>query len=123
MNLMKKQKTNQKEQRLESEIAKIKQQIVQLDDLRPGTLSQQYNVCGTPGCRCKASPPQKHGPYYQLSLTRRGKSKTRFVRRDELATIKKQLKNYTTLRELVDRWIDLATELSDLNLAGRKAAR
>jgi len=123
MNLMKKQKTNQKEQRLESEIAKIKQQIVQLDDLRPGTLSQQYNVCGTPGCRCKASPPQKHGPYYQLSLTRRGKSKTRFVRRDELATIKKQLKNYTTLRELVDRWIDLATELSDLNLAGRKGVR
>lgn len=123
MNLMKKLKTNQKEQRLESEIAMIKQQIVQLDDLRPGTLSEQYNVCGTPGCRCKASPPQKHGPYYQLSLTRRGKSKTRFVRRDELATIKKQLKNYTTLRELVDRWIDLATELSDLNLAGRKAAR
>ena len=120
---MKKPKQNQKEQRLESEIAKIKQQIVQLDDLRPGTLSEQYNVCGTPGCRCKASPPQKHGPYYQLSLTRRGKSKTRFVRRDELATIKKQLKNYTTLRELVDRWIDLATELSDLNLAGRRGAR
>ena len=120
---MKNPKQNQKEQRLESEIAKIKQQIVQLDDLRPGTLSEQYNVCGTPGCRCKASPPQKHGPYYQLSLTRRGKSKTRFVRRDELARIKKQLKNYTTLRELVDRWIDLATELSDLNLAGRKAAR
>ncbi len=120
---MKNPKQNQKEQRLESEIAKIKQQIVQLDDLRPGTLSEQYNVCGTPGCRCKASPPQKHGPYYQLSLTRRGKSKTRFVRRDELATIKKQLKNYTTLRELVDRWIDLATELSDLNLAGRKGVR
>ena len=123
MNLMKTLKTNQNKQRLENEIAKIKQQIVQLDDLRPGTLSEQYNVCGTPGCRCKASPPQKHGPYHQLSLTRRGKSKTRFVRRDELATIKKQLKNYTTLRELVDRWIDLATELSDLNLAGRKGAR
>ena len=123
MNLMKQPKTNQKEQRLEREIAKIKQQLVQLDDLRPGTLSEQYNVCGTPGCRCKASPPQKHGPYYQLSLTRRGKSKTRFVRRDELATIKTQLKNYATLRELVDRWIDLSTELSDLNLASRKEAR
>ena len=78
MNLMKTLKTNQNKQRLENEIAKIKQQIVQLDDLRPGTLSEQYNVCGTPGCRCKASPPQKHGPYHQLSLTRRGKSKTRF---------------------------------------------
>ena len=120
---MKTSKNNQKQQRLENEIAKIKRQIVQLDDLRPGTLSEQYNVCGTPGCRCKASPPQKHGPYYQLSLTRRGKSKTRFVRREELATIKKQVKNYTTLRALVDRWIDLAAELSELNLASSKAGR
>ena len=123
MKNIKNMKKDPKQQRLEREITKIKRQIVQLDDLRPGTLSEQYNVCGTPGCRCKASPPRKHGPYYQLSLTRRGKSKTRFVRRDELATIKKQIKNYATLRELVDRWIDLATELSELTLANRKGAR
>ena len=113
-------KPNEKKRQLEREIAKIKRQLGQLDELRPGTLSEQYNVCGTPGCRCKASPPQKHGPYHQLSLTRRGKSKTRFVRRDEVATIKNQLQNYATLRELVERWIDLATELSDLNLTLRR---
>ena len=111
--LMEKQRSNSR-RKLETEIAMIKRQIADLEDLRPGTLSKQYNVCGTPGC--KASPPQKHGPYHQLSLTRKGKSKTRFVRREELATIQKQLQNYTELRTLVDRWIDLATELSDLNL-------
>ena len=41
-----------------------------------GSLSRQYNVCSSPGCRCKASPPRKHGPYYQLSYTRNGKSTT-----------------------------------------------
>jgi len=112
--------SSQEQRRLERQIAKIKRQIAQLDGLRPGTLSEQYNVCGTPGCRCKASPPQKHGPYYQLSLTRRRKSKTRFVRRDELPTIRKELDNYATLRALVDRWVDLAIELSDLNLARRR---
>ena len=116
-------KKDQKVHRLESEIVKIKQQLVKLDDLRPGTLSEQYNVCGTPGCRCKATPPQKHGPYHQLSLTRQGKSTTRFVRREEVATVKKQLANYATLRELVDRWIDLAIELSDMELASRKEVR
>ncbi len=121
--MMKTIKKSQEERQLEAEIAKIKRKIVQLDQLRSGTLSEQYNVCGTPGCRCKASPPEKHGPYYQLSLTRGGKSKTRFVRRDEVAIIQKQLQNYTTLRELVERWIDLATELSDLDLARSKAER
>jgi len=41
---------------------------------------EQYNVCGKPGCHCKdAKNPQKHGPYNQLSFTRRGQGGTRFV--------------------------------------------
>ena len=64
---------------LENQIERLKQEIAGLGDLRPGSLSEQYNVCGKAGCRCKASPPQKHGPYYQISYTRKGKSGSRFV--------------------------------------------
>jgi hypothetical protein len=99
---------------LERKIEKIKQELSQLGVLRIGSLSEQYNVCGTPGCRCKASPPEKHGPYYQLSYTRKGKSTTKFVRRENLVTVKKQLQNYARLRTLMDSWIDLSVELSDL---------
>lgn len=108
---------NPRSRSLERQIEKIKEQLVRLDALRMGSLSEQYNVCGTPGCRCKASPPEKHGPYHQLSFTRKGKSTTRFVRRENLATVKKQLRNYARLRTLVDRWIDLASELSNLQLS------
>jgi hypothetical protein len=69
---------NRRESSLEAQIAKLKQEIARLGDLRPGKLSQQYNVCGKADCRCKADPPQKHGPYYQLSFTRNGKSSTQF---------------------------------------------
>lgn len=105
---------------LERQIEKIKRELVQVGALRPGTLSEQYNVCGTPGCRCKASPPEKHGPYYQLSYTRKGKSRTRFVRRENLPEVKKLMRNYARLRSLVDRWIDLAIDLSDLRIAEAK---
>jgi len=105
---------------LESQITKIKGDLDHLGDLRPGSLSEQYNVCGTPGCRCKATPPEKHGPYYQLSYTRKGKSTTRFIRKPNLATVKRQLRNYARLRSLVDRWIDLAIDLSDLQLEEAK---
>lgn len=40
---------------------RIKTQLATLGDLRPGTLTEQYNTCRTPGCRCKADPPQRHG--------------------------------------------------------------
>ena len=88
----------------------------QQKDLRPGSLSTQYNVCGTPGCRCKATPPVKHGPYYQVSFTRKGKSSSKFVKKPDLPEVRKQLKNYERMKLLIDRWIDLATELSTLRL-------
>jgi hypothetical protein len=103
-------------QTLERRIERIRREFATLGDLRPGSLSEQYNVCGVQRCRCKASPPQKHGPYYQLSFTRKGKSSSRFVRRDELAAVQRQLENYARLRQLVEEWIDLGTELSTLRL-------
>ena len=109
---------------LERRIQNIKRQISELGDLRPGALSKQYNICGTPNCRCKAAPPLKHGPYYQISFTRHGKSSSQFVREEDLDEVQQQLENYRQLRQLVDEWITLSAELSSLRLREkRKAAR
>ena len=74
--------TNLRPQSLEARIDKSKQQITALGDLRPGNLTQQYNVCGKPDCRCG----------------------------EGTAT------NYRRLRQLLDRWMVLAMELSRLRL-------
>jgi hypothetical protein len=108
---------------LEKRIQKIKQQIGELGDLRPGALSQQYNVCGSPGCQCKASPPIKHGPYYQISFTRHGKSSSQFVREEDLKDVQQQLENYRRLRELVDEWITISAQLSTLRLREKRRLR
>ena len=110
----------QRMQALERRIERIKREIGQLGDLRPGSLSQQYNVCGVPGCRCKASPPQKHGPYFQLSISRKGKDTSRFVRREEVGTVKRQLRNFARLRTLVDEWIEVGMELSALRIEAER---
>jgi hypothetical protein len=99
---------------LEARIARIKTALATLGALRPGTLSAQYNVCGKPGCHCKADPPQKHGPYYQVSFTWQGKSHSEFVRREDLATVRDQVGTYQRLRSLVDAWIAAALELAQL---------
>jgi hypothetical protein len=101
---------------LQQRIDKIKRQIAALGDLRPGALSQQYNVCGSPGCQCKATPPVKHGPYYQISVKRHGKSTSQFVREPDLPEVQMQLDNYRQLRDLVDEWITLSSEISSLRI-------
>jgi hypothetical protein len=107
---------------LEKRIQIIKHQISQLGDLRPGALSKQYNICGNPNCRCKADPPLKHGPYYQISFTRHGKSSSQFVREEDLVEVQQQLENYRFLRDLVDEWITLSAQLSSLRLRQKRAA-
>lgn len=106
---------------LEERIQAIKQEILALGDLRPGALSMQYNICGNPSCRCKATPPVKHGPYPQVSFSWHGKSTTQFVRDDDVDEVRQQLENYHRLRTLVDEWIGLALELSRLRLQERRA--
>ncbi len=102
---------------LERQITRIKQEISRIGDLRRGSLSEQYNICGTPGCKCKATPPIKHGPYYQLSFTKNGRSSTKFVNRKNVRIVRSQVKNYTRLRKLVENWLELGSELSDLRLS------
>jgi len=103
---------------LEQRIATLKAQLMALGDLRPGSLSQQYNVCGTAGCQCKADPPRRHGPYYQVSFTWQGRSKSQFVRREQVARVRQHLRNYQRLRALVEQWIAAGLELSRLRLTG-----
>jgi len=84
-------------------------------------LSEQYNVCGTPGCHCKdPKNPRRHGPYYQLSYTWRGKSSSRFVRPEQVAKMRRKVENYKRFRELVNEWVDLAVERERAERAARK---
>jgi hypothetical protein len=100
---------------IEKQIQKIKKELMGLGELRPGSLSQQYNVCGKATCRCKdPENPRRHGPYYQVSYGRKGKSSSTFVRPEGVAAVKKQLANYKKLMQLVNLWIDLGLEQSQI---------
>jgi hypothetical protein len=93
-------------------IAQLQRQLLALGPLHPGSISEQYNVCGQPGCRCKdPHQPQKHGPYYQLSFTWQGKSSTRFLRPEQVEPMRQKVANYKRLRELMNEWVSLGVEL------------
>lgn len=107
-------------EQIDRRIAEIKRALAQLGPLRPGSISRQYNICGTPGCRCKADPPEKHGPYHQLNYTWRARSRTEFVRDHDLAEVSAELDNYQQLRLLTEEWIDLGIERARLRRQLRK---
>lgn len=102
---------------LELRIAKLKSKLMALGEMRPGSISQQFNVCRSPGCRCKdPKHPQPHGPYYQLSYVRHGKSTSQAVPKDYVPQAQRQLDNYKLFRKLSDEWVELALQHARLSL-------
>lgn len=108
---------------IERRIEAVRHRLSQLGPMHPGSLGEQSNVCGKAGCRCKdPKKPQKHGPYYQLSYTWRGKSTTRFVRPEQVAPMQRKVANYKRFRELVNEWVDLEVERERAERAKEKQA-
>lgn len=106
---------------IQHQIEAVKKQLAELKPMHPGSLSEQYNVCGNAGCRCKdPKDPQRHGPYYQLSYTWRGKSSTRFVRQEGVAKMREKVSNYKRFRELVNECVDLSLQLEQAERAQAK---
>ncbi len=96
-------------------IREIKKGLLALGEMRPGSLSEQFNVCGNPNCRCKdPKKPKKHGPYYQLSYSHKGKSTTEFVKKDGIAEMRRQIRNYRAFKKLTEEWVDLSVNIGKL---------
>jgi len=73
--------------------------LLEAKPLLPGSLEEHYNVCGKAQCRCKDKVnPQKHGPYYRLSYSLKGKNSSVFVKKEDAPAIKAMTENYRESR-------------------------
>ena len=86
----------------------------------PGTLMQRSVRCGWAGCRCHADPPELHGPYWQWTRKRAGKTVSRLVPDDQVDDYRQWIDNHRRLRELVAELEDLTLAIADQR-AGRQA--
>jgi hypothetical protein len=85
-------------------IAALQRRIAGFDFVCSGNLRQRYTVCGTANCRCKAQPPEPHGPYYYWSRLLGGKVVQRVLSPEEAEIVARGIKNYREVRELLRRW-------------------
>ena len=75
----------------------------------PGTITERMMRCGQRVCRCKADPPQLHGPYIQWTRTVDGKTVTKLLTAEQLERYQPWFDNARRLRAL-------ATELETVSI-------
>src|SRR2546422_11751970 len=90
---------------MEGRIDGIKTALREMGPRRRGSLPRQYK------------DPQHHaGAYWQISYTRRMKSRTEYVRREWVKDLRRQIASHKRFKSLVEQWTDLSIEHSRLTM-------
>lgn len=79
----------------------LKRSLADLGYVRRGSLVRRFMPCGKPGCRCQATPPQLHGPYFQWTRKVRGKTVTVRLTPDEARLLEEWIANGRELDRVV----------------------
>ena len=101
-------------QQIDQRIERIKKALLDIGPMRPGSLTRQYK-----------DPRHHTGAYWQISYTRQMKSRTEYVRKENVKEVRRQTVTHKRFKRLVDQWIDLSIEHSRLTMkiAEPKASR
>jgi hypothetical protein len=90
-------------ERTEENIRALLGNLAKLGAMRPGTLTVQYR-----------NPTEKKTPFYQLSYTHKGRSRSEYVRPENLAAVKREVETYKKFRTVIETVTDLSLEASRL---------
>jgi hypothetical protein len=81
---------------------RLRDELSEIDFALQGTVVERRMRCGKANCRCRADPPELHGPY--LQWTRRGadgKTVTRYLSSEQFERYQEWFDNARRLRSLV----------------------
>ena len=90
-------------EKLDQQIRRLQQALTTIGPMRPGTLTRQYR-----------QPQQRQGGYYQLSYTLAMKSRTEYVRLQEVEEVRREIAEYRRYKKLTAQWIALAVQRAQL---------
>jgi hypothetical protein len=76
----------------------------------PGSLNTRKLRCGNPRCRCKADPPQLHGPYTYWTRKVAGRTVAQLLSPEQAERYRPWIVNDRRLREIVSELETLAVQ-------------
>ena len=94
---------------IERRIVRIKEELQTMGPMRPGSLTRQYK-----------DPENSAAAYWQISYTRHMNSRTEYVRKEWVTEMRKQIATHKRFKRLIDQWVDLGIEHSQLAMKTAK---
>jgi hypothetical protein len=106
---------------LQAKREQLKARLVELGDLRPGSLVERFRKCGRPTCRCVQQDSPGHGPCYSLTHAVGGKTVTRIIPKGAaVERTRQQIAEYHRFRDLVRELITISEQICDAQLSSAR---
>jgi hypothetical protein len=100
----------------------LKARLVEIGDMRPGSLVERFRKCGKPACHCAERGAPGHGPCYSLTHAVDGKTVTRVIPKGvAVEHTRQQIAEYHRFRDLVRELITVSEQICDAQLPSASA--
>jgi len=97
----------------------LKAALVQVGEMRPGSLVEAYRKCGKPGCHCARRGSKGHGPLWIVTRQVGGKTATKAIPAGEaVERTRQQIAEYQRFRKLTRELMETNVQICDLQLRG-----
>ena len=101
---------------LQQEFVRTAQALAQTGWVSQGSVVQRFMPCGRARCRCKADPPQLHGPYWQWTRVLHGKTVTRRLSERQARLYREWIANRRRLLTLIGELEELSSRAAEILL-------
>jgi hypothetical protein len=92
-------------------------QLADIGFVARGSVISTTTTCSSKGCRCQTDPARRHGPYWQLSRSSGGTTRTRRLSEAEAELYQAWIANRRRAEALLDELETLSAQAADLVLA------
>ena len=97
-------------------VQELAQQLAEPKPMRRGSVSTRYVKCNKAGCPCAERAEARHGPYFSVVRVVGGKTQSRWVRAEQVATLRRQVEAGQQFRKQVEAYWEACEQWGDVEL-------
>lgn len=108
----------------------LAERLSQSQPMRRGSLGERWIKCGKERCACARDEAARHGPYWSLTRSQDGRTRSRRLTAEQAKTVREQLVAGHAFREQVEafwqaceQWADAELERETARGAEKKGSR
>ena len=100
-------------QALEERRRSLRENLAAAEEMRPGSLVENYRRCGKANCHCAKAGAKGHGPSWIVTRAVGGKTVTRSVPTHLVEKTRGQIEEHRRFREVVHEFVEVNAQLCE----------